>query len=369
MISIQKDEAVSLPCQISDIIRNRIMTGEYAPGKKLDTIKQLAEDFEVSPVTLIKALDILAKEDLINRVPVKGIFVSNRPHRQNRTLYGCYVFPGSEFLPERIGYESWGLTSELYKGMLSSAVACNINLEFVHINPAEKSDKREIEQQVERLAKFDLLSFGSHGLDYLQEIIAREKIVFRMVNTPGAKIPKGVIVIDYDRSKALDALVEHVMDCGCRRVSAIFSSGYPLISTYSRTEDFLNRCRAAGLTAIEPVRWEKGNEKENLKKLAELSVDFIFCDYTEITDEVYEAALALDKKIGRDFQMAGIASGMIFHGLIPKYTYIKVPRFEMGCKMMSAGSEAIRDGKRLTEMPLFKAKLIQGKSTTPQHKG
>ena len=75
---LRKDEAVPLPDQISSIIRSRIESGFYQPGKKLDTVRQFARDFSVSQVTVIKALDILEEETLIKRVPVKGVFVSNR---------------------------------------------------------------------------------------------------------------------------------------------------------------------------------------------------------------------------------------------------------------------------------------------------
>ena len=58
-VKLCKDEAVPLPHQISSIIRSWIKSGKYLPGKRLGTIRQFASDFSVSPVTVIKALDIL----------------------------------------------------------------------------------------------------------------------------------------------------------------------------------------------------------------------------------------------------------------------------------------------------------------------
>ena len=45
---LRKDEALPLPGQISGILRERIVSGEYAPGKRLGSVRQFAGDFDVS---------------------------------------------------------------------------------------------------------------------------------------------------------------------------------------------------------------------------------------------------------------------------------------------------------------------------------
>ena len=65
----KKDGSALLPRQISDTIRERIFSGEYAPGKKLPPIRKFAEDFSVCPVTILKALEVLEEEQLIERIP------------------------------------------------------------------------------------------------------------------------------------------------------------------------------------------------------------------------------------------------------------------------------------------------------------
>lgn len=67
----KKDGSALLPRQISDTIRERIFSGEYAPGKKLPPIRKFAEDFSVCPVTILKALEILEEEQLIERITVR----------------------------------------------------------------------------------------------------------------------------------------------------------------------------------------------------------------------------------------------------------------------------------------------------------
>jgi DNA-binding LacI/PurR family transcriptional regulator len=76
--------------------------------------------------------------------------------------------------------------------------------------------------------------------------------------------------------------------------------------------------------------------------------------------------MELNLRIGSDFQIAGIASGLTFHGLIPQLTYIRIPRYEMGRAIMMTAANAIRNQSRITELPLFNTELVQGKSTQLQ---
>ena len=126
---LRRDEAMPLPDQISSIIRSRIESGEYRPGKRLGTIRQFAKDFDVSTVTVVKALDILEEETLIERVPVKGVFVSDRLKPEKKQLNACFAFPEKEMAPEVVGNENWGLNYELLRGLFAGAQKYKINLQ------------------------------------------------------------------------------------------------------------------------------------------------------------------------------------------------------------------------------------------------
>ncbi len=61
--------------QIAAALRDRITSGEYAPGSALPAIIGLAEEFGVTTNTVRKALGILKDEGLIESVPGYGTFV------------------------------------------------------------------------------------------------------------------------------------------------------------------------------------------------------------------------------------------------------------------------------------------------------
>lgn len=62
--------------QLYKELRNLIRAGTLKPGEKLAAEPQLALEFHVSRVTLRGALDLLAQDQLLERVPRKGTFVA-----------------------------------------------------------------------------------------------------------------------------------------------------------------------------------------------------------------------------------------------------------------------------------------------------
>lgn len=73
---LRRDGPVPLSRQLAAIIRNRIESGELAPGARLPGIIALAGEYEIAPITVRKALDILKDEGLIEGVSGLGTFVT-----------------------------------------------------------------------------------------------------------------------------------------------------------------------------------------------------------------------------------------------------------------------------------------------------
>ena len=178
---LQRDEAMSLPDQISRIIRSRIESGEYRPGKRLGTIRQFAKDFEVSPVTVIKALDILEEETLIERIPVKGVFVTDRLKQEKKQLNACFAFPEKEMAPLENAKENWGLNYELYRGLFDGSRQYKINLQFIYFE--DNPSRALLEKQKAALRKFDFVIIpGDTQLIDLRDASAAERLTFYLAS-------------------------------------------------------------------------------------------------------------------------------------------------------------------------------------------
>ena len=65
--------------RVIETITERIRTGTYAPGEKLPSIAQLADEFATSQTTIKNAQMILRHSGLLRGHPGKGVFVADRP--------------------------------------------------------------------------------------------------------------------------------------------------------------------------------------------------------------------------------------------------------------------------------------------------
>ena len=357
---LRRDEAMPLPDQISSIIRARIESGEYQPGKRLGTIRQFARDFDVSTVTVVKALDILEEETLIERVPVKGVFVTNRLKPEKKQLNACFAFPEKEMAPKELANENWGLNYELHRGLFDGARQYRFNLQFTYFDDNPSPDL--LERQKGALRKFDLVIFpGTKQLATLREASAPERMTCYLAaseNTQPSSSP--AVRVDYDRSDARNKLLSYFMGTGCRSAAALVSDK----PSSNRGPDFLRRITDAGIDPEHSVLWTVRRDDPDPAGtirtfLTHRKPEFIFVHYTEVMHLLFEAAFDLGLTPGKDFIVTGIASGMTFNGLFPKFSYFRIPRYEMGLQLMQSAGEIIRSGRKTGTIPKLKVEFIE----------
>ena len=337
---LKKDEAMPLPDQIYRILRTGIESGEFPPGKRLGSIRQFARAFEVSPGTVIKALDILEEETLIERIPVKGIFVSNRIQLEKKPLNACFAFPEKAMAPKENNRENWGLNFELYRGLLTGAEQYGITLQFTYFK--DDPSPELLKRQLDALRNFDFVIFpGYSQLQELRDHSSAERPTFYLTGKTAAKnIP--AIAIDYDREDARQALRNFLVASGRKSAAAIMSSDQDGV----RTGQFLADAKASGIEASSaPLILDKDDPElpEKLRSfLLRREADFILVDYPEFVLPLYEAAL-------------------IFTGLLPQLSFFRIPRYEMGLQIMEMADKILRKGKKAGDFSVFpKVELSNG---------
>lgn len=69
------DESSPIFMQLRGVVRERISTGEYAPGVAIPSENTLAKTYGINRLTVRAALDGLVEEGLLKRVQGKGVFV------------------------------------------------------------------------------------------------------------------------------------------------------------------------------------------------------------------------------------------------------------------------------------------------------
>ena len=88
MSGIERETAVPLYLQIADDIRNKIKSGELTENSRIPTEAELSQSYQVSRITIRKALEILEDEEILVRRQRLGTFVSAR--KMSRSL-NCFM--------------------------------------------------------------------------------------------------------------------------------------------------------------------------------------------------------------------------------------------------------------------------------------
>ncbi len=89
MLQVDRQNPTPLYEQIKLILREQITSGEFQPGGQLPTEAELCRQYNVSRITIVKALGDLAHEGLIQRIQGKGSIVRPLPIKNSmNTIMG-----------------------------------------------------------------------------------------------------------------------------------------------------------------------------------------------------------------------------------------------------------------------------------------
>ena len=63
--------------QLKDLIKDMILSGDIREGDALPSVRQVAMDYKVNPITVSKSYQILVDEELVEKRRGLGMFVQN----------------------------------------------------------------------------------------------------------------------------------------------------------------------------------------------------------------------------------------------------------------------------------------------------
>jgi len=72
--------------QLLDQVRAQIATGRLAPGEFLPSVRQVAAELTVNPMTVSKAYSLLERDGIVELVRGQGMRVIGRPVREKRAV-------------------------------------------------------------------------------------------------------------------------------------------------------------------------------------------------------------------------------------------------------------------------------------------
>ena len=103
LLSIDNHSGVPIFRQIQDQLRRQILAGQLASGEQLPSVRDLAVQLRVNPMTVSKAYALLELEKLVERRRGIGLFAAR-------------------LSPQRRGSDSLSIVEEMLKGPVSTAV-------------------------------------------------------------------------------------------------------------------------------------------------------------------------------------------------------------------------------------------------------
>ncbi|MCF6288042.1 MAG: GntR family transcriptional regulator [Proteobacteria bacterium] len=68
--------------QLKDQIRNMILVGDLKENEALPSVRQVAADYQLNPITVSKAWQYLVEEDLVEKKRGLGMFVKEHAREQ-----------------------------------------------------------------------------------------------------------------------------------------------------------------------------------------------------------------------------------------------------------------------------------------------
>ncbi|MBR1965256.1 MAG: substrate-binding domain-containing protein [Lentisphaeria bacterium] len=211
---------MSIHSEISNIIRKRIETGEYQPGKMIDSLRNLASEFKTSPEVIRLALNLLRKDGLIISHHGKGNFVAQNPVSFREVLV---ITPLHGHIDQDIVSEFISRFSEHpeYRLIMEDIKMGDNQIDYDYIERRSAELSRMIDDRLEN-GKLDAVFFNGSSrirLSFLKKYINKVKLFCFHDISQLVEVPCPSVSIDYYHGYYIG--LHHLFDKGCKNLIII----------------------------------------------------------------------------------------------------------------------------------------------------
>jgi DNA-binding LacI/PurR family transcriptional regulator len=235
---LQRGSGIPIYLQLSDILLQRILSGEWQPGSSLPAEPELCEEFGVARGTIRQALSRLENEGVIQRERGRGTFVIwNNGHPRSPGLSGSQI----AFV---VPYVRDSFVPTILLGVEQAAAEQGLSVTFKHVgnDPSRQMEVLDILAS-QRLAGVVLFPVDSTPDDVLVRFIhSGYPVVF------ADRYLRGV-ACDYVMSDHFGGALraaQHLIQLGHRRIGFVSWSD-PAISLEHRAAGYQRALAEAGL--------------------------------------------------------------------------------------------------------------------------
>jgi DNA-binding LacI/PurR family transcriptional regulator len=290
---------------IYDYLLEEISSGRLKFGDKLPAEKELCNIFGVSRITSKKALELLAKDGLISRLPGKGSFVGKGESGRNAVV--AKITPASRTIGLIISDFSDAFGTRLLCAIEETCTALGYHLVLKRSQDSVEAEERALRHLTTENAA-GILMLPVHGEYYnaeiLKQIVSKRPLVFVDRKMKGLPVPS----VSTDNVACAQGGVEYLLQLGHRNI-AFYSGPIEHISTVEdRWRGFVKAFNDSGII-MEPAfcctNIALGSDIEtliaHLSSHPEITAAFV----TEFSRAlmVMRAVKALGRRIPEDFSL------------------------------------------------------------------
>lgn len=370
-MKMNRQNSLPLYMQIREIIRSRIEKGEIKPLDPLPSEDALCREYQVSRITIKKALEDLKKEGYILRIKRKGTFVNfqKRQAENNNFRVGrktiAFIVPDIEDV----------FISEIYAGI--EKIASQNGYEVITFSSG-KDPEREA-ANIEFLIESDVkgaIIFPYWGRFNVVQILKlkKKKFPFVLIDRYFRDISANMVIVDnfkgaYEAVKYLVRLghtkIAHIMGVDCTANEDRFEGYRRALSEekISYNPSFVRKIQpfeTEGSLRFEPDDVGGYNEALVLFSRKEKPTA-VFAGNDYIALGCYKAAKELKLKIPEEISIVGFDDLKFTSHLEVPLTTVRQPKYEIGRKACELLIKNIK-GQTSFEKIVLQTELIIRKS-------
>lgn len=299
--------------QVYNDLKRKIDEGVYRPGEKLPRDRDLKEKYDVSMITVRRALEILKKEEKVQRVPGVGTFVADiHDSDTEQTLADSQVSRKIGVVMEHVS-SSYGLDF-LYKvDQLAEEKGYKTIIRFSYYDRT-KEDK-EIDFLIETNVD-GLIVMPCHGVYYnpkiLKLILEGFPIVVIDKKLDGIPVPS----VRTDNRRATKDLVKHLWQQGCRNLGFVSAQVVGTSSLQDRRDGFYEAINDYGLRSVsectlnfDETVYDAPPNEHNVNMVSDYlvkhkgSIDGIVCAEYSLMPAILEASRRTASGVGQEIKI------------------------------------------------------------------
>ncbi len=334
---------------VKQALTEAIDSGQYQPGKRMPSTKELSRQMSVSLVTAHRALQELVAVGLLERTRGRGTYVVEN-HRDVKPKLRVGV------LVHRDAVLSDVYNSGILEGMHRAAVEFSCDLLLL-------GDEVDTRQDVHA---YVLINPAMSQMEVLMEqVFGKTPMIVVGARSGDKQVPS----VDTDNRDLATQAVNHLYHMGHRRIGC-FIGGCHFIHNRDLCEGFVQACKVLGISEKDrPIVEVQGmglrsDDKLKLNRMrSEDGLTAVFAAGYDLALEVYQAVSTIGLRIPQDLSIVGVDDPLSASHLNPPMTTLRQPLAHLGHAAISRLVNHLGEDEQSLKREVLRAELVIRRSS------